>query len=250
MIAYQLYSSRNFGTAADAVHRVSDLGYSAVEGYGALFADADARAALAAVLSETGTTMPTAHVGLDTLEAGGDIAAELAGMGVGSVFVPHIGPDMRPKDANGWRAFGARVEAAGASVRAQGLRFGWHNHDFEFEALPDGSIPMDHLLTADLDWEFDVAWCVRAKTDPLPWITKYADRITAAHVKDLAPAGEKTDEDGWSDPGTGTMDWSAISAALKATGHVKQWVMEHDNPSDDARFARAGLTLAKKEGLL
>ncbi len=249
MISYQLYSSRKFGTAAETVRRVADIGYQAVEGYGALLGDNESRKALAAVLSETGTVMPTAHVGLDTLEAGGDIAGQVADMGVETVFVPHIAADLRPTDADGWRAFAARVEKAGEALRAKGLRFGWHNHDFEFVALPDGSVPMDHLLAADLDWEFDVAWCVRADTDPMPWIAKNGARITAVHVKDLAPVGRKADEDGWADPGTGCMDWHAISNALAATGHVRQWIMEHDNPSDDARFARAGLAMAQAEGL-
>ncbi len=249
MISYQLYSSRKFGTAADAVRRVSEAGYTAVEGYGALLGDAGTRKALAEVLSETGTRMPTAHVGLDTLEAGGDIPAQLADMGVATVFVPYIAADLRPTDADGWKAFAARVEKAGDALRARGLRFGWHNHDFEFVGLPDGSVPMDHLLAADLDWEFDVAWCVRAGADPMPWIAKHGPRITAVHVKDLAPEGQNADEDGWADPGTGRMDWHALCAALAGTGQVQQWVMEHDNPSDDARFARAGLAMAQTEGL-
>ena len=67
----------------------------------------------------------------------------------------------------------------------------------------------------ELEWEMDVAWVIRGGADPLAWIEKYKDRITAAHVKDIAPAGENTDEDGWADVGHGTVDWKAIMAALR-----------------------------------
>lgn len=249
MISYQLYSSRKFGPAADTIRRMADLGYRAVEGYGALLDDADARASVAQALKDTGLAMPTVHVGLSTLEDDPEIASLLTDMKVERVYVPFVPPADRPTDAEGWRAFGDRIARAGASLSAQGIRVGWHNHDFEFRPLPDGSIPMEHLLAADIDWQFDVAWCVRADADPMDWIVRHGSRITAAHVKDIAPKGEKTDEDGWADPGTGTMDWSALSDALAKSGTVGFWVMEHDNPSDDARFATAALSLAKAEGM-
>ncbi|WP_299652609.1 sugar phosphate isomerase/epimerase [uncultured Jannaschia sp.] len=245
MISYQLYSSRKFGPLPETLRMLADLGYPAVEGYGALFADAGARAGLAAGLHETGLAMPTAHVGLATLEAEPDLPAHLAEMGVETAFVPSIPPAERPSDPAGWRAFAERLAAAARGIEAAGLRAGWHNHDFEFAALPDGTVPMDHLLGGTrLDWQFDLAWAVRAGADPMDWIARHGDRISAVHVKDIAPAGEKADEDGWADPGTGTMDWPTLTRAL-ADVDVRHWVMEHDNPSDDRRFAEAGLAAAR-----
>jgi len=90
----------------------------------------------------------------------------------------------------------------------------------------------------------DVAWVIRGGADPLAWIEKYRDRITAAHVKDIAPAGQNADEDGWADVGHGTVDWPAIMAALRAVG-VMHFVMEHDNPKDHTRFATRSIATAK-----
>ncbi len=58
----------------------------------------------------------------------------------------------------------------------------------------DGSIPQDRIFEGGpgLEWEMDVAWVIRGGADPLAWIETYKDRITAAHVKDIAPAGENT----------------------------------------------------------
>lgn len=73
---------------------------------------------------------------------------------------------------------------------------------------------------------------------------KYGKRITAVHVKDLAPEGEKEDEGGWADVGTGTMDWPAIWAAIQNFTSAEIFVMEHDNPSDHSRFAQTAITNA------
>jgi hypothetical protein len=67
-------------------------------------------------------------------------------LGIERVYVPYLMAEDRPKDAAGWRAFGARLEKAGAPLRAAGLGFGWHNHDFEFVAQADGSIPQASIL--------------------------------------------------------------------------------------------------------
>jgi sugar phosphate isomerase/epimerase len=151
-------------------------------------------------------------------------------------------PDDRPTDGPGWRAFGARLEAAARPFKAAGLGFGWHNHDFEFVATPDGSIPQAEIMAGgrSLEWEIDVAWVIRGGADPVQWIRRYGPRITAAHVKDIAPAGTNTDEDGWADVGHGTVPWASIMAALRAVG-CKHFVMEHDNPSDHARFAKRSI---------
>jgi sugar phosphate isomerase/epimerase len=146
-------------------------------------------------------------------------------------------PDQRPTDASGWFAFGQRLQAAGKPLRDAGLVFGWHNHDFEFAALPDGSTPQEQIFAGgpELDWEADIAWVIRGGADPFAWIESYGKRISAVHVKDIAPAGENTDEDGWADVGHGTVDWKGLIAALKST-RVKHFVVEHDNPKDIDRL--------------
>ena len=90
---------------------------------------------------------------------------------------------------------------------------------------------------ADIDWEMDVAWVTRAGNNPVPWVREFASRITAVHVKDIAPAGENTDEDGWADIGFGSMDWKTLMAQIKQETKATLFVAEHDNPSDHFRFA-------------
>jgi sugar phosphate isomerase/epimerase len=247
MLCYQLYSSRNFPPLSATLQMLADFGYEGVEGYGALYADAAQVAALAEGLKATGLAMPTAHFGLEQIESDPQgVIAIARSLGVRRIYCPYLQAEHRPTDAAGWHAFGARLQAAGAPVRAAGLGFGWHNHDFEMRALPDGKVPQDLIFSGgpDLEWEIDVAWVVRGGADPLAWIARHGSRITSAHVKDIASAGQNADQDGWADVGQGMVDWPGIMAALRTTA-CKTFIMEHDNPSDHARFARVSLAAAK-----
>lgn len=245
--SYQLYCSRNFPPLSDTLAMLSDAGFRTVEGYGGLFAELDDLGTLRADLDRNGLTMTSGHFGLQMVQDNPDRVKMIAQtLGIQAVFVPHLAADARPRDAKGWTAFGRTLAEAGKPLRDAGISFGWHNHDFEFAALDGGGQPLDLILAADtsLLLEFDVAWAARAGEDPMRWIDRYGDRIVAAHVKDIAPAGVATDEDGWADVGHGTMDWPGLYAALLDAG-CGRFVLEHDNPKDHARFARRSLASMK-----
>lgn len=237
-ISFQLYSARDFTPWQDVIATLAGLGYTQVEGFGGAYEDP---AAFRALLDRHGMTMPSGHffpIGNfeDKLDA---TLATARTLGMNRVFCPAPEDTWRDgTDAETWIGLAKRLEEACKRVNDAGLRFGWHNHHWEFMPLPGGEIAMDLLLehAPSMDWELDVAWVVRGGADPLKYIAEHAARITTAHVKDIAPEGENADEDGWADPGHGTMDWKGIMQALRGAG-VDLYVMEHDKPSDLTRFA-------------
>jgi len=241
-LSYQLYSSRNW-SLAETFEMLGQAGYREVEGYGALLADPGP---VIGALNATGLRMTTAHIALEDLEADGDAIVRLAiRLGLEAVFVPFLAATDRPADPAGWEALAARVAAAGAPLRAAGLGFGWHNHDFELAHFPDGAMPLDAFADAGLSLELDIGWVARAGQDPVSIIERYGRKITVAHVKDLAPPGGNAAEDGWADVGHGVVDWAKVHAALAAAG-VGRYVIEHDNPNDHGRFATRSLASAKR----
>ncbi|MGI9391065.1 MAG: sugar phosphate isomerase/epimerase family protein [Boseongicola sp.] len=244
--SYQLYSSRNFPPLSDTLRMIGDLGYSQAEGYGGLFSAIDDLSALKADLHVNNLSMPTGHFGLEMVEDETARVIDIARtLGMNTLFVPAVGPEERTKDAAGWEALGVRLAEAGKPIRDAGFNFGWHNHAFEFADLGIAEKPLDLMLQGnDLALELDLAWVQVGGEDPLKYIARYADRIIATHIKDIAPEGEATDEDGWADVGRGIMDWPALVAALRETS-VQYWVMEHDNPNDHERFARRSLLTAQ-----
>lgn len=236
-VSFQLYSARNFAPWENVLKTLAGQGYTQVEGFGGVYEDP---AGFRKLLDANGLSMPSGHFfPLEQFEDDLSKVIDTAKtLGMSRLFCPALPPEQRSANALDWKAVGASLEAIGAKLRDAGLRFGWHNHDFEFKACEDGSLPMTILLETapTIEWEADIAWIVRGGQDPLEWIERYADRITTAHVKDIAPEGECLDEDGWADVGHGTMDWKTINSALRNVG-VDLFVAEHDNPSDLARFS-------------
>ena len=110
-----------------------------------------------------------------------------------------------------------------------------------------------------IGWEMDVAWVIRGGADPLKWIDEYGQRITAVHVKDIAPAGENANEDGWADVGHGTVDWARPDQGVQ--GEVaRQDLRDGARQSERSRTLRAaldrigqdllrGIDMAKKLGV-
>ncbi len=243
--SFQLYSARNFQPWSGVLKKLAELGYRQVEGFGGIYDDA---AGLRAELDRNGLIMPSGHFSIDMLENDFAGAVSLAKtLGVEIIACPYLIADQRPSDAGGWQAFGKRLAAVGKQANKAGFQFAWHNHDFEFVPLTDGSVPQQHILDAapDIGWEIDVAWVIRGGADPSEWIDRYASRIVAVHVKDIARQGEAAGEDGWADVGHGTVGWRSLMQDLRTKTRATVYAMEHDNPSDFERFAKRSIDAAK-----
>ena len=239
-LGFQLYSARNSQPYSEIFVKLGKAGYTEVEGFGGIYADLDDAGlkSLRAELDKNGLTMASGHFSPDFLEGQAQKSLTIAKtLGMDSIYAPHIGADERPKDAAGWLAFGKRLQEMSKPYKDAGFEFGWHNHDFEFVKQADGSLPIEQIFEGapDISWEADIAWVFRGGGDPFAWIEKLGSRITAVHVKDIAPAGENKNEDGWADVGHGTVPWAKLLKALAGT-KVKHFVVEHDNPSDVDRL--------------
>ncbi|MFZ9119536.1 MAG: sugar phosphate isomerase/epimerase family protein [Paracoccaceae bacterium] len=241
--SYQLYSSRNFGPLDQTISMLSEAGYRQVEGFGGVYGNPDA---LRGDLDRAGLSMTTGHFDLKMVEDTPEKAINIArSLGMKALFVPYLDAADRPTTAEGWLAFGKRLQEAGKPIRDAGLPFGWHNHDFEFKNIEGDMLPLDLILEGgpELALELDLAWVSVGGQRPSDWVHKYSDRLIAVHVKDIAHEGECLDEAGWEDVGHGTMDWVDTISAVRETA-CQFFVMEHDNPKDDARFARRSLAAA------
>lgn len=242
-LSFQLYSARNFPPLEQQLQTLADLGYQHVEPYGGQYDDP---AALKAVIDAAGLSARSGHFRMDMLE--GDIARAIATaktLGMEFIAAPILAPEDRAGDTEHWQAIGRRLGGIAEKVVDAGIQFAWHNHEFEFQRLADGSMPIEHILSDPrVKFEIDLAWVARGKADPAEWIERFSDRIVAFHFKDLAPSGENLDEDGWADPGMGILPWKDLWEKAFEAG-AKFAVAEHDNPSDFLRFARNAASAAK-----
>lgn len=238
-ISMQLYSLREYGDLDRQLAALAELGYKRVETVGGHLDDARS---VRSALDRYGLAAPTGHAPLNDLRLRLDWIAECAQtIGMKEVFMPAVPPqDRQGMPAETWRALGEELGGMAERMARHGLAFGYHNHDWELVPYDDGTTPLQHLFAgaqgSALTFEADLAWIVRGGGDPLAWMEAQKDRLTAVHVKDLAPEGQNADEDGWADVGEGTLDWPALLAAARERG-VHWIVLEHDKPSKPMRFA-------------
>lgn len=234
-LTLQLYSARNTELDA-ALNIISKAGYKSVEAYQENLKQPDA---FKAALAHHGLAMVSAHISIDQLESNLLSNIELvSGLGASHMVCPYLLPEHRPTDSQGWIQLAEKLNDINNTLVENGFTFAWHNHDFEFQKLIDGGVPMQLLLanTSQMHWEIDIGWIARVGLNPSDWIQQYTDRISAVHLKDVVPAGEQPDEDDWADVGFGTIDWTEIVTELKKTT-AKHFIVEHDNPADLKRFA-------------
>ena len=218
---------------------VQRAGFTTVETFGPFYENVPETIGL---LRKHGLSAKSGHFSLARAEGEPDRVVEIAqALGIDIVVVPYILPGERPTGVGGWASLGKRLKAISDRLGPHGLRVAWHNHDFEFAALEDGSRPIEHVLGDSLLWEADLAWIVKGGAEPASWLERYRGRVPLVHVKDIAPAGEKSDEDGWADVGTGTLSWADLWHRGVAAG-AEAMIAEHDNPSDFDRFARTSFT--------
>lgn len=227
-LGVQLYTLRS--VIADDVDgtlaAVAEIGYREVELaglYGLTAGEMRAR------LDAAGLRATSSHQSVADVR--GDWQSVLDGaqaLGQSLVVVPSIPTEMRTTEE--LERLADDFNRAGEASRAAGLRFGYHNHDWEHRALTDGTMPIDLLLERTdpglVDWQMDVFWTVHGGADPARYLTQAAGRVTSVHVKDRTPDGDMVDVGG------GVIDFASLLRQAEGLG-LQHAFVEHDQPGDD-----------------
>ncbi len=113
----------------------------------------------------------------------------------------------------------------GEYANKAGIRFGYHNHDFEFTTrindAPMYQFLLDNTEAKLVTFEMDMCWVVRGKYNPVDWFKLYPGRFELSHMKDLATQ----DKSESCIIGNGIVDFKQIIANQKLAG-MKHWIIE------------------------
>ncbi len=94
----------------------------------------------------------------------------------------------RGQNSDNYKMVARRFNEAGEACKKLGLRFGYHNHDFEFES-DKGEVLYDILLQeTDPDlvhMELDLGWVIAAGKAPLDYFSRFPGRFPLWHLKDM-----------------------------------------------------------------
>lgn len=235
-LSFQLYSARFFPPLSNQLPKLKAMGYDAVEPFMPLLEDP---AEFRRQTDGAGLACSGFHAHFHDLCADPQRFIDLSDeIGTDLIIPPWLAPEDRGTTGDAWKRIGEKLAVAAETVTAAGKVLAWHNHDFEFVPLSDGSVPIDHLFAAAGDkvsFEIDLAWVKRADADPAAALEKYVDRIVAIQPKDTAPKGTVAEE-GWTAPGQGVLDWPALWPLMRKTG-ADYLIVEHDNPADWEKLA-------------
>ena len=261
----QLYAVRE-PLAADApgtLQALREIGFRNVEAAGTgKYAPAEFRK----LVADAGLAMPSAHVGFTMDNDLGAPIAEAKALGVRyatSSFLRKLTdpgrvslgngkveqPALPPMGLDGFKRMAARMNEIGRAVHAAGLEYAYHNHNFEFEKMPDGLAGYDVLLRetdkAMVKFEVDCGWMVAAGSDPVAYFNKYPGRFRMLHIKDFKPLRQPTidlvgpDRPEGTELGSGFIDNTAIFAAAPSAG------IEYVFAEQEAPYTRPQLDSAR-----
>jgi sugar phosphate isomerase/epimerase len=210
--------------------RLAEIGYRTVGVSGRFGHSAEKIRAFA---DDAGLEIVLEHVGYNRLTDDWEGAlADVKTLGGQWIVVPSLLAELRTID--GFKQAAAAFNIAGRAARDEGLGLLFHNHGHDFAEV-DGQVLFDILLDEVepelLGFELDLYWVVDGGKDPSAYFVSHPGRFPALHVKDRAEDGS------FADVGTGTLDFPAIFAHAESGG-VRQWLVEHDAPTDPWVSAR------------
>ncbi len=258
-LSVQMYTLRDI-SATDfdaALKAVADIGYKNVELAGLMGLSADEMRDL---LHKYGLKAPSAHVPyqafeedaqkvvddyktigcewiivpappLDRLLASGEFGwGDLANLSAHELSTLS-GEELAAKytlSADNIKAFCDNLSQWSEVVNAGGMRFGYHNHHFEYLfRTEDGQSMYDYMLeNSPIIFEIDAFWAEVGGRNAAEVINANPDRAKLVHLKDGSDRMPGKDVAF----GTGILAWDDIIAAADAA-HCEYYVVELDNPN-------------------
>ena len=133
------------------------------------------------------------------------------------------------KTVAGYEQSAETFNRVGTLCQEEGVTFCYHNHAFEFDALPDGTKGIHRLAdqtdTTLVKFNIDVYWVTVGGEDPVAFIRRYTDRGGYFHFKDGAPGS-------FTELGRGTVDLKGSLAAAIEVG--ADWIVyEQDRTAQE-----------------
>lgn len=108
----------------------------------------------------------------------------------------------------------------GEKCNAAGLKFGYHNHDFEFVKIENG-VMLDYMIKntdpSKVFFQLDVYWTVFGRKSPVDYFKNYPGRFELLHIKDNKELGQ-----------SGMVGFDAIFKNARISG-AKHMIVEVEN---------------------
>lgn len=99
-----------------------------------------------------------------------------------------------PKTIKDLQTYCDYYNEVGKRCREAGLKYGYHNHNHEFQKVEGKEVMLDYMLQhtnpENVFFQMDVYWVVRGQSSPVDYFIKYPGRFTMLHIKDHREIGQ------------------------------------------------------------
>ncbi len=259
-IGLQLYTVGDLARKdlAGTLKRIADIGYETIELAGL---HGHTVPELRAAADAVGLKLVSIHIGADArtgeLSLSGDLHAlaqsahqlgvtdvvmpmfvtpsRLGAPATGEGFLAYLNRVVPQFTADDWKRTAAQLNGYGKTLRQEGLKFGYHNHNPEFAPLPGDTNGFEILLKETdpklVSFELDIGWAAAAGQDATMLMSVHKGRITQLHVKDIQ-ASTKTNYTLQQDPtevGSGSLDWASLLSSAR-TAKISRYFVEQEPP--------------------
>jgi sugar phosphate isomerase/epimerase len=248
-IGLQLYTIRDQMTAdpKGSLKKVSEIGYKLLElaGYegGKFYGFAPEE--FRKIVNDLGMEVLSSHINVESAsnkpEDAQRIADDHAKLGAKYAIQPWV--EAKDRNIAFFQKMVEQLNQAGRTMKKSGIKFGYHNHNFEFNTI-DGKVPYFDILLPGTDkdlvvMELDLFWTTKAGQDPVEIFKKYPGRFELFHVKDMftkqAPFFSTDGVSDFAPVGAGVIDFKRIFAQSKLAGN-KYLIVEQDSTKDGKPF--------------
>jgi len=235
-LGVQLYTVRNLaeGDLASVLKQVRGIGYDEVETYWNVYTHP--APTLRKMISDAGLRVPSGHFDYDGLSGKFDYAKEL---GVQWMVCPML-PQGKWDSIDIFHIAAKQFNEWGKRAKDLGMRFAFHNHDYEFRSF-NGTTGYDVLLKETdpelVFFEMDCYWITQSGHDPVQMMQKLGPRVRMIHLKDRKPGfpssyDMKPSSMHVTEVGHGSIQWKAVLQQAEQQGIEHYFVEQDETPGN------------------
>jgi len=217
------------------------------------------------VLDDLGLKMPSGHTVMgkqawddgkkEFTDSWKHTVEDAATVGQQYVISPWLDEGLR-KDYDGLLSFLDVFNKSGELCKASGMKFGYHNHNFEFNTMINNmklyDIILQHTDPKLVAQQLDIGNMYGVGGRAAEIIKQYPDRFELMHVKDEIKSAKSEMGDGYESTvlGTGVVGTKDIVDLARKSGGTSQFIIEQESYQDKTPIeaAKADYEVMKKWG--
>jgi sugar phosphate isomerase/epimerase len=244
-LGVQLYTIRNLikgDNLLSLLKQIRAIGYEEVELFPIVYKQTERE--LTSILRRSGLTAASGHFNYDDFVSKIPYARRV---GLKWMVCPML-PKAQWGSPESFRRAAATFNQWGKQCQQHGMRFAYHNHNYEFQDLK-GTTGFDILVKEtdpELVWlEMDTYWITQAGRDPVLLLNQLGKRVRLLHLKDRkadVPTSQVLDPSAehFTEVGSGTIAWRPLLALAQKLG-IEHYFVEQDesdkSPMDSLKIS-------------